>query len=159
MSTTRIDCADFHKGNSRIISGKYYLVYCPGHPHAKGKGHILEHRYVMEKYLGRFLESKECVHHINGDGHDNRIENLQITNQSSHAKGHIRNAPPERIAKSTTALIKYSQSIKLERKEIICACGCGRALLNRDRKGRLRKYIHGHNTTGMHWSWRKNGKN
>jgi len=40
----------------------------------------------MEKYLGRKLLKEEIIHHINRDKLDNRIENLEIVNRSSHMK-------------------------------------------------------------------------
>jgi HNH endonuclease len=45
-----------------------------------------EHRYVMEQHLGIKLTPKQQVHHINGDGLDNRIENLMVVSPSEHAK-------------------------------------------------------------------------
>jgi len=77
------------KGGKYLGSRGYMFVYSPDHPFQNSQKYVLEHRLVMEKYLGRYLRPKEVVHHINGIKDDNRIENLMLfetTNQ--HGKYH-----------------------------------------------------------------------
>lgn len=45
---------------------------------------IREHRMIMENHLGRKLNPKEHIHHINHNKLDNRIENLQLMSIQEH---------------------------------------------------------------------------
>ena len=48
------------------------------------------HRIVMERHLGRPLESHEHVHHLDGNVLNNAIENLAVMSNSEHRREHAR---------------------------------------------------------------------
>lgn len=66
-----------------------------GEWHSTGHGYIirkrrlngrkeseLQHRFIVEEYIGRKLLDHENIHHINGVRDDNRIENLELWSTS-----------------------------------------------------------------------------
>lgn len=72
------------RGGRRKHNNGYILRYSPNHPYAY-HGAVLEHRLVMEKYLGRYLKPEERVHHVNHIKTDNRVKNLILfKNESEH---------------------------------------------------------------------------
>lgn len=78
----------FSHGNCKN-SITYLKIKTINHPKCDEEGYVLEHRIVMEKKLGRYLTTDEVVHHINHNGLDNRIENLQLMTRSEHTKLHV----------------------------------------------------------------------
>ena len=77
------------KGGRFYNNEGYVLVYQPEHPLAQNRGYILEHRFILEKQIGRYLYKEEVSHHINGVKDDNRPENLMLfSNASKHLKFH-----------------------------------------------------------------------
>lgn len=82
------DSPGWKGGRTKNVRG-YILVHRPTHPNANCEGYVMEHKLIVEKYLGFFLNKEHVVHHINNDISDNRIENLLLfKNQSRHQKFH-----------------------------------------------------------------------
>lgn len=75
------------QGGRHVNTEGYVLVYLPQHPGSDTSGYVKEHRLVMEKHLGRFLQQGETVHHKRPDSkQDNSLENLQLR-RGQHGSG------------------------------------------------------------------------
>jgi len=48
----------------------------------------LEHQVIIEKEIGRVLESNEVVHHIDGIKISNSLDNLYLCNRTTHRNTH-----------------------------------------------------------------------
>lgn len=59
----------------------------------KGRG---EHVVVVEAQIGRRIKRGEEVHHIDGDKHNNRLENLRLMTKHEHGQLHGRERAPLR---------------------------------------------------------------
>jgi len=82
-------------GKTETLRG-YIWILQSTHPSAN-HGYVSEHRFIMEKYINRYLTEDEVVHHRGvkfpirsiENKQDNRIENLQLfVNNSEHLKFH-----------------------------------------------------------------------
>ena len=79
-------------GNSNWKGGKtrqkqgYVLIYSPVHPFKDDRKYVLEHRLVVEKEIGRYLQPTEPVHHL-GERADNQKHKLMaFVNQATHIR-------------------------------------------------------------------------
>jgi hypothetical protein len=72
------------KGGRNKNAKGYIEIYMPDHPFCRGGKYVAEHRLIMEKHLGRYLEPHEKVHHRNCIKDDNRLENLELVTDKTH---------------------------------------------------------------------------
>lgn len=68
----------------------YKLLYLPEHPRAVG-GYVREHILIAEKALGKYIDKKHPIHHVDGNAANNTNDNLVICeNQGYHMILHAR---------------------------------------------------------------------
>lgn len=81
LTQTELDASGSHnpawKGG-RCVNKYGYVSICVPRGHPNYPGSIPEHRFVMERHLGRRLEPGEVVHHKDKNPSNNQIENLQL---------------------------------------------------------------------------------
>jgi len=66
-----------------VFTGKYLAIQKPNHPKARNDGYVYIHQLQAEKKLGRMLNEKECVHHIDENKYNNDIDNLIVFKTNS----------------------------------------------------------------------------
>lgn len=92
--TTRNECCskkcvyEYKKKNYKhkiYLENGYEVRYIGGY---NKKGNVKNHRYIMERYLGRKLNENEIIHHKDGNKLNNDINNLEVMTRSEHSKLH-----------------------------------------------------------------------
>lgn len=77
------------KSYRRKHSMGYCLILSEKHPYKNKVGYVPEHRLVMEKKIGRYINpKKEHVHHIDKDKKNNNIKNLILLTPIDHIRIH-----------------------------------------------------------------------
>jgi flagellar basal body rod protein FlgC len=95
----------------RFLKNGYWCIKANGHPRAFDRDYYYEHILVVEKRLGRYLDtSREVVHHKDGNRLNNEPHNLELKTRSSHSQYHL---PP--VSTSEDVGIDHCQFVRIKR--------------------------------------------
>lgn len=75
-------------GGTRTTRSGYRQILYPEHPRADGDGYVMEHILVWEQATGVTVPLNCCIHHLNGNKSDNRIQNLCMMQHTAHTVFH-----------------------------------------------------------------------
>lgn len=75
-------------GTAKTLEGRI-LLYAPNGPMSDARGYVRRSRLVVSEYLGRPLEPRQVVHHVDGDVANDSIDNLWLfADRGVHTKYH-----------------------------------------------------------------------
>lgn len=75
------------KGGRYLNGAGYILLKNESHARSNSAGYVREHILSVSSFLGRALNKKEVIHHIDGDRKNNNLNNLFLFR---HASAHSR---------------------------------------------------------------------
>lgn len=101
------------KGGRKITNKGYVQILKKGYIGTDCGGYIFEHRYIMEQFIGRHLNSGEVVHHKNGNKQDNIIENLALMKNGEHTILHHKG-----VIRSKSVRMNISEGAKIEERRL-----------------------------------------
>ena len=100
------------KGGKRTTSGGYRQVLMPEHPRADKSGYVMEHILVWEDATGVSVPENCCIHHLNGDKTDNRIQNLCMMLHKAHTVFHHTGAKRTSETKAKISEARRKRNVK-----------------------------------------------
>ncbi len=95
--------------------GYKYCSTIPPHPKRTSRGQYPLHRVLIENSIGRLLNKKEEVHHIDGNRNNNELNNLELMDKSSHAKIHHPEFPLVIINCKCGKILKFKRHVLKQR--------------------------------------------
>lgn len=82
-------CAGMARRKPFILKKGYRKVLILSHPRADAKGYVFEHIVIAEATIGRALQPKEEVHHLDMNRQNNAPANLKVcANHAEHMEFH-----------------------------------------------------------------------
>ncbi len=99
-------------GGVKVTKSGYRQILRPNHPRADIHGYVMEHIAVWEDATGVLVPMDCCIHHLNGNRTDNRIQNLCMMKKSAHTAFHnslriVSNETKKKISESRRT--KYAE--------------------------------------------------
>ena len=76
------------KGGKIKTQAGYIHIWTPNHPFCDKSKYVNKSHLVIEKIIGRYIQSNEVVHHVNFNVSDNRPKNLQLLTKGQHSALH-----------------------------------------------------------------------
>ena len=75
-----------HWNGGKTQSEGYIYIRKPEHPFCNQRGYVAEHRLVVEKQIGRYLQRTESVHHLEKKDNNQAHLLMAFISQSAHKR-------------------------------------------------------------------------
>lgn len=102
----------------------YICFYDKEHPLSTTDGRVFYHRHVASIKIGRWLTTKEIVHHIDENKLNNSPDNLQILSNAEHTRLHITGSIEDKKLKHLICPVCKISFKQKDTDQITCSIPC-----------------------------------